>query len=443
MDENNPPVACHWPEVSDRRMRDRGGRTYVAVVMPRNGRLRRIAAATRRRAAAVVVLLAALMLVANVVVAAPVDLEQAEAERQQAAQRQEQLQQDLNVLLTRIEELKAAREVQASEIEQLGERLQDEQATARRAASEVAERYKQAYKTGTGADPIVLMFGGDSPQDVTERARLLSLMAKDSRMEQEAAEGASLHTEALSGELEAATTALADQTAELSDAQREASTKVAQAQAEVDQLDQQIAAERERRAAVRRRRERQAAAAERERVASERAAAAAASTASSGSTSGGGGSSSGGGGSSSGGGGSGSAPVSGGTACPVGTPRSYSDTYGAPRSGGRSHMGVDILAPMRTPIYAYENGTISRMNNSSLGGISLYLQGRSGNQYFYTHLSGYVSGVSAGQSVRAGQHIAYVGDTGNAAGIPHLHWEVQPGGSGNTNPYPYAFRACG
>jgi murein DD-endopeptidase MepM/ murein hydrolase activator NlpD len=83
------------------------------------------------------------------------------------------------------------------------------------------------------------------------------------------------------------------------------------------------------------------------------------------------------------------------------------------------------------------------MNGNSLGGISLYLRGNSGNVYYYTHLSGYKAGISVGQQVSAGQHIAYVGDTGNAAGIPHLHWEVQPGGSGNVNPYPYAFRACG
>jgi peptidoglycan LD-endopeptidase LytH len=127
----------------------------------------------------------------------------------------------------------------------------------------------------------------------------------------------------------------------------------------------------------------------------------------------------------------------------VGQPRSYSDTWGAPRSGGRRHMGTDIMAPRGTPIYAYESGTVTRLWNSRLGGISLYLRGDSGNQYFYTHLQGYVSGLSAGQRVSAGQHIAFNGDTGNARGIPHLHFEVMPGGGGNVNPYPYVVRACG
>ena len=106
-------------------------------------------------------------------------------------------------------------------------------------------------------------------------------------------------------------------------------------------------------------------------------------------------------------------------------------------------MGTDILAPMGTPIYAFEDGTITRMNNSSLGGISLYLQGDSGKLYFYTHLQGYVGGVSEGQRVTTGQHIAHNGDTGNAAGIPHLHLEIMPGGGGNVNPYPYVREACG
>lgn len=137
------------------------------------------------------------------------------------------------------------------------------------------------------------------------------------------------------------------------------------------------------------------------------------------------------------------APAGGGVSCPVGQPRTYSDTWGAARSGGRSHKGTDILAPHGTPIYAYESGTISRANSNSLGGISLYLQGDSGNVYYYTHLSGYVGGIAAGVQVASGQHIASNGDTGNARGIPHLHFEVMPGGGGSVNPYPYVLRACG
>lgn len=131
-------------------------------------------------------------------------------------------------------------------------------------------------------------------------------------------------------------------------------------------------------------------------------------------------------------------------ACPVGEPRSFVDSYGAPRSGGRSHKGTDIMAPRDTPIYAYESGRITRMTTNRLGGITLNLRGESGKRYYYAHLDGYVDDLSTGQRVDAGEHIAYNGDTGNARGTPpHLHIEVRPGGGRNVNPYPYMRGACG
>ena len=138
------------------------------------------------------------------------------------------------------------------------------------------------------------------------------------------------------------------------------------------------------------------------------------------------------------------AVASGGLACPVGEPVVFSDTWGAPRSGGRRHQGVDMMAPHGTPVYAITSGRITRMTGNRLGGISLYMYGDDGNQYYYTHLQGYAAGVGTGDRVGAGTHIAYVGSTGNAsASAPHLHLEVHPGGGGAVNPYPYAARACG
>ena len=128
-------------------------------------------------------------------------------------------------------------------------------------------------------------------------------------------------------------------------------------------------------------------------------------------------------------------------ACPVAGPRSYYNDYGAPRSGGRSHQGNDILAPYGTPVVAAQSGRFEATSNS-LGGISAFVYGDSGDLTYYAHLSGY-SGVSSGSHVSAGTQIGGVGTSGNAAGgPPHLHFEYHPGGGGPTNPYPYLNAVC-
>ena len=136
--------------------------------------------------------------------------------------------------------------------------------------------------------------------------------------------------------------------------------------------------------------------------------------------------------------------VSGGAfqACPVGQPRAYSDDFGAPRSGGRSHQGNDIIAPYGTPVYAAQSGRFQQ-NYNSLGGISALVYAPNGDYTYYAHMSSY-AGVGDGASVSAGTMIGHVGNTGNASGgITHLHFEYHPGGGGAVNPYPYLKAVCG
>jgi murein DD-endopeptidase MepM/ murein hydrolase activator NlpD len=129
-------------------------------------------------------------------------------------------------------------------------------------------------------------------------------------------------------------------------------------------------------------------------------------------------------------------------ACPVEPPYSYVDTWAATRSGGRHHEGTDIMAPHGAKELAYTDGVISDEHTNSLGGTVLYLRGDNGDEYYYAHLSGYA--VPEGTRVKAGQHIAYVGNTGDARyTASHLHFEVHPGGGSPVNPYPYVKRVCG
>jgi len=102
--------------------------------------------------------------------------------------------------------------------------------------------------------------------------------------------------------------------------------------------------------------------------------------------------------------------------------RSYHD----PRSGGREHDALDILAPRNTPVVAVEDGTIARLFLSKLGGITIY-QFDPDRQYtyYYAHLERYADGLKEGETVHRGQVIGYVGTTGNAPkNTPHLHFAV-------------------
>ncbi|MEP1124504.1 MAG: peptidoglycan DD-metalloendopeptidase family protein [Ilumatobacter sp.] len=125
-------------------------------------------------------------------------------------------------------------------------------------------------------------------------------------------------------------------------------------------------------------------------------------------------------------------------ACPVAGPRAFADTWGAARSGGRSHQGVDVISPSGTPLVAMEAGRVEYRSNA-LGGQTLRLYGASGTRYYYAHLSRYEGG---NRTVNQGDVVGYVGRTGNTT-TNHLHLQIHPGGGQPINPYPITRAACG
>lgn len=137
------------------------------------------------------------------------------------------------------------------------------------------------------------------------------------------------------------------------------------------------------------------------------------------------------------------APTSpGGGTCPVAGAVSFTDTWGAPRSGGRSHKGVDMIAARGVPLVAVYSGTVTRTSNSTLGGLSVYFTSDAGDLYYYAHLDDF-GDISAGQHVDAGYVLGYNGSSGNAPDyLPHLHFEYHPGGGSAINPYPLVRDLC-
>lgn len=101
------------------------------------------------------------------------------------------------------------------------------------------------------------------------------------------------------------------------------------------------------------------------------------------------------------------------------------DTWGASRSEGRTHEGIDIMAPLGTPVRAAADGRIVRFFESERGGITIYQFDTSERfVYYYAHLSSRAPGLAEGDVVEQGDVIAYVGESGNAP-VPHLHFEIQ------------------
>ena len=131
---------------------------------------------------------------------------------------------------------------------------------------------------------------------------------------------------------------------------------------------------------------------------------------------------------------------------------SYSDTYGAPRSGDRTHAGQDLMGNKMQELVAAANGTITYLTIPEAPyGYMLTITDDEGWEYHYVHLNNdtpgtddgkaslehvFGPGIERGARVEAGQLLAYLGDSGNAESTaPHLHFEMEDPEGVNVNPY--------
>ena len=123
-------------------------------------------------------------------------------------------------------------------------------------------------------------------------------------------------------------------------------------------------------------------------------------------------------------------PVAGGSVSAV------RDRFGVSRDAGqRAHDGLDLLAPLGTPVLAAAAGRVTQAGTDRLGGNVVWLLDETyGRRLYYAHLDRHA--VDAGARVEAGDTLGFVGTSGNAQGEqPHLHFGVYRRGRGAIDPY--------
>ncbi len=123
--------------------------------------------------------------------------------------------------------------------------------------------------------------------------------------------------------------------------------------------------------------------------------------------------------------------------CPV-PGASFMNSWGFPRGSTRFHEGTDLFAPAGETIVAPVTGQLTFSRNN-LGGKTFTIDTPSGWVAYGAHLS---ATVGDSRWVAAGEVIGAVGDSGNARGTPHLHFEMHPGGGGAADPYPVIAQLC-
>jgi murein DD-endopeptidase MepM/ murein hydrolase activator NlpD len=309
--------------------------------------------------------------------------------------RMEAIQARLDAATVKVEELREEQDEVLHRINDIEDRMAELEDSNEKLQERVIKRANAMYRTGSSG-MVEVLFSADDFADLTSRAELMSRVSLDDS-------GVFVRLYRAQKELNALSSDLADEKARLADTEEEMEAEAQRLQGEFD-----------------------AVAAEYEKLQAQLAAQAAASNDAPSAPSPPS---------------SPSSPVvrfTGGLTCPVAGPVSFVDSWGAPRAG-HTHVGVDMMAGYGTPVVAITSGTITYAAYDGSGGNMIFLSGDDGNQYWYMHNQ---DNLVTGGHVSAGQQIATVGDTGNAVGTPHLHFEYHPGGGAPVNPYPLVAPIC-
>ena len=285
-------------------------------------------------------------------------------------------------------------------------RLAFARAAVAEAEDEVADVGREAYMgNGDVYGGAAVLLGSDSPEELLQRAATLELLGDQRAAVLEEHQATELEVARADAEARAAVTRL-DQARQAADeAAAAAEQHLADAQAEFDALSARKAE------LDARLRDAQIELLELQGAADAEAAYAAQTSAASRAT---------------------TLAVAGGAVPP--TTGRVTSCYGA--RWGTMHQGVDIAAPIGTPVFAPEGGVVLQAGPASGFGLAVYVQHGDGSITLYGHVNRVF--VSAGQVVSAGQQIAEVGNRGQSTG-PHLHFEVHQGGlyASRVNPMPW------
>jgi len=117
--------------------------------------------------------------------------------------------------------------------------------------------------------------------------------------------------------------------------------------------------------------------------------------------------------------------------------KDISDNFGEMRPTGRPHAGEDIMAIKGTPIVSPTAAVVTLVTTdiTSSQGNAVYTTNPGGEKFVYYHLSRIGEGVVSGLVLTQGALIGYVGDSGSAAGTPHLHLEIYNSAGVATDPF--------